>query len=203
MIISDLLAEMNFLDKDYEETPRNKRRWDSSQPPKQTTPSGYLQSSNSSLNPSMEPTSAANQNQPDPCLHAVSSISDWDLLLFQMGHAQPTIGATISPTNFSQLPVHINGDPGTTADLSNTMGQNEQLPEFLMSERDLFSLWSDIPCAFKWVSFFVPRSNFKHAVQWRGAGRIPRGRCKWFISIVLIHCFNPPSCCLTTWKLSC
>ncbi len=48
---------------------------------------------------SIEPTGDASQNQPDPCLHAVSSISDWDLLLLQMGHAQPTIGASTNQRN--------------------------------------------------------------------------------------------------------
>lgn len=149
MIISDLLAELNFSAKDYQETPRNKRRWNSSRTPMQSATSGYPQGSISCPNPRIASSEPTGQNVPNPCSNAISGISDWDLLLLQMGHVQPNIGPPANQgelsTDFSQTPIRI--DPITG--LSNTVGQAEQVPEFLMSEGDLFSLWSDIPRAFK------------------------------------------------------
>ncbi|KJA21189.1 hypothetical protein HYPSUDRAFT_67935 [Hypholoma sublateritium FD-334 SS-4] len=158
----DLLAELNFSAKDYQESPRNKRRWDSSCTPMQSTTSGYPQSGISCANPRTAMSEPAGENVPNPGLNVLSGISDWDFLLLQMGHVQPNIGTPANqgelPTDFPQTSIHINPTTG----LSDTVGQAEQVPEFLMTEGDLFSLWSDIPRAFnqdEWGVYLADVAN--------------------------------------------
>ena len=136
--ISDMLNEASFLVKDYQTT-QNKRRRDSSQTPLQPMAPEYPQNIRSFPNPSMP---AFPQNEYSPPADAALGVSDWDALLLQMGHIQPTLGPSLSPSVYQSNYNSISG-------LLLPMQQDSVLvPEDTVTD-DLFSLWSDVPGAFR------------------------------------------------------
>jgi len=148
---SDMLNEASFLVKDYQTT-HNKRRRDSSQTQHQPTTSEFLQSDSSFPNPSMP---SFPKNEYNPPLNAATGISDWDLLLLQMGHHD------IQPLGPSSLPTVYQSDHSSTPGLSHSMRQDERVPEYPMTD-DLFALWSDIPGVFsqdEWGTYLADPGN--------------------------------------------
>lgn len=136
--ISDMLNEASFLVNDYQMT-HNKRRRDSSQMPRQPATPEYPQGDRSFSKPSM---STFPPNDYNPPLDAALGISDWDILLLQMGHIQPALDPSSSPTVFQT-------NHNSTSSLSHHIKQDSVLvPEDSVTD-DLFSLWSDVPGAFR------------------------------------------------------
>ncbi|KJA20732.1 hypothetical protein HYPSUDRAFT_42806 [Hypholoma sublateritium FD-334 SS-4] len=148
---NDMLNEASFLVNDYQMT-HNKRRRDSSQMPRQPATPEYPQSDRSFSKPSM---STFPPNDYNPPLDAALGISDWDILLLQMGHIQPTLDPSSSPTVFQT-------NHNSTSSLSHHMKQDSVLvPEDSVTD-DLFSLWSDVPGAFsqdEWDTYLADLGN--------------------------------------------
>ncbi len=136
--ISDMLNEASFLVNDYQIT-QNKRRRDSSQTLRQPMAPEYSQNNRSFPNPSMP---AFPPNEYIPPSDAALGASDWDALLLQMGHIQPTLGPSLLPDVHQSNYNSISG-------LLLPMQQNSVLvPEDTVTD-DPFSLWSDVPGAFR------------------------------------------------------
>lgn len=137
--ISDMLNEASFSVNDYQTT-HNKRRRDSSQTPRQPATSEYPPTDRSFPNPNIP---AFPQTEYNPPLDATLGISDWDILLLQMAHIQPTLGPSSPPT------VYQTNHNNTSTGLSHPIQHDSILvPEDSMTD-DLFSLWSDVPGAFR------------------------------------------------------
>lgn len=152
-LLSDMLSEVSSSVENYQAT-RNKRPRALSQTERQPV---HLQSNNPSLLPSVTSLPSLPQGVNAP--FNTAAISDWDLLLMQMGNAQPNLGPAVTGElgNPGFIPSYSVQQTGhnNAADLSHFTRPDEQVPEYPIID-DLFSLWSDIPVAFRCASSSLP-----------------------------------------------
>ncbi len=151
MLFSDLLAQVSFSSKDYQET-HNKRRRDSFEATNQYPTSEIVQNSNPYLNSKPVSVPLSTSNLPD---NAASGFSDWDILLMRLGY----VPLDLDPMSTQGLPTDYVTSaglyPGQTYNTNNSTNPSNaaelhhQTPGFSTSEEDVFSLWSDIPGAFR------------------------------------------------------
>ncbi|KJA20731.1 hypothetical protein HYPSUDRAFT_42804 [Hypholoma sublateritium FD-334 SS-4] len=169
---NDLLAQVSFSSKDYQET-HNKRRRDSSGATNQFPTSESLQTDNHypSFKLASMPLNASN-----PPVNAASGFSDWDILLMQLGYVPSDLVSssnqgpgglpmdyTTPPSLYPSSAYHINN----TTSPPDAAGSYEQVPQFSTPE-DVFSLWSDIPCAFsqdEWDIYLTYLGNTSYSYQ--------------------------------------
>ena len=157
-LFSDLLAQVSFSSKDYQET-HNKRRRDSFEATNPYPTSEFLQNSNPYLNSKPVSVPLSTSNLPD---NAASGFSDWDVLLMQLGYVPLDLYPSSTqglPTDYETSAGLYSGQTYNTNNSTNPSNAAElphQAHGFSTSEEDVFSLWSDIPVAFRWVSYLLP-----------------------------------------------